>query len=131
MQDRSSPIYDLSCNTCPLINYLQEKFERLLTPKLEISIDEPMVPFKGNLGIKQFICNESVCSSIKLPKLYESYTGYKFYFYTGKSKEADDPLALGKSAAIVLNLAKGSEHKITMYTVMWIAITPGNHYSWP
>ena len=29
----------------------------------------------------------------------------------GKSKEADDPLALGKSAAVVWNLVKGLEHK--------------------
>ena len=29
----------------------------------------------------------------------------------GKSKEADDPLALGKSAAVVMNLVKVLEHK--------------------
>ena len=29
----------------------------------------------------------------------------------GKSKEADDALALGKSAAVVMNLVKGLEHK--------------------
>ena len=29
----------------------------------------------------------------------------------GKSKEADDPLALGKSAVVVMNLVKGLEHK--------------------
>ena len=29
----------------------------------------------------------------------------------GKSKEADDPLALGKSAAVVMNLVKGLKHK--------------------
>ena len=29
----------------------------------------------------------------------------------GKSKEADDPLALGKPAAVVMNLVKGLEHK--------------------
>ena len=43
----------------------------------------------------------------------ESATGCccKFDIYVGKSKEADDPLALGKSAAIVMNLVKGLEHK--------------------
>ena len=29
----------------------------------------------------------------------------------GKSKEADDPLALEKPAAVVMNLVKGLEHK--------------------
>ena len=29
----------------------------------------------------------------------------------GKSKEADDPLALRKSTVVVMNLVKGSEHK--------------------
>ena len=44
---------------------------------------------------------------------HESATGYccKFDIYMGKSKEADDPLALGKSAANVMNLIKGLEHK--------------------
>ena len=44
---------------------------------------------------------------------HESATGYccKFYIYVGKSKEADDSLALGKSAAVVMNLVKGLKHK--------------------
>ena len=44
---------------------------------------------------------------------HESTTGYccKFDIYVGKSKEADDPLALGKSAAVVMNLVKGLKHK--------------------
>ena len=44
---------------------------------------------------------------------HESATGCccKFDIYVGKSKEADDPLALGKPAAVVMNLVKGLEHK--------------------
>ena len=68
-----------------------------------------MVSFKGRLRIKQFISDKPVHCGIK-PR---SATGCccKFDIYVGKSKEADDPLALGKSAAIVMNLVKGLEHK--------------------
>ena len=38
-------------------------------------------------------------------------TGINLTCIWGKSKEADDPLALGKSAAVVMNLVKGLEHK--------------------
>ena len=68
-----------------------------------------MVYFKGRLGIKQFISNKPVRFGIK-PR---PATGCccKFDIYVGKSKEADDPLALGKSSAVVMNLVKGLEHK--------------------
>ena len=68
-----------------------------------------MVSFKGRLGIKQFISNKLVRFGIK-PR---SATGCccKFDTYVGKSTEADDPLALGESAAVVMNLVKGLEHK--------------------
>ena len=68
-----------------------------------------MVSFKGRLGIKQFISNKPVRFGIK-PR---SATGCccKFDIYLGKSKEANDLLALGKSAALVMNLAKGLVNK--------------------
>ena len=56
-------------------------------------LDEAMVPFKGRLGIKQFVSNKPVRVGIKLWKLCESATGYcyKFDVYMGKGKEAYDP----------------------------------------
>ena len=67
-----------------------------------------MVPFKGRLGIKQlFFTNLFVSVSD-----HESATGCCCKFdICGKSKKEDDPLALGKSAAVVTNLVKGLEHK--------------------
>ena len=75
-----------------------------------------MVPSKARLvrglEIKQFVSNKPVRFGIKLWELCESATGYcyKFDVYMGKSKEADDLLALGKSAAVVMNLVNGLEH---------------------
>ena len=68
-----------------------------------------MVSSKGRLRIKQFISDKPVRVGIK-PR---SAAGCccKFDIYVGKSKEADDPLAFGKSAAVVMNLFKGLEHK--------------------
>ena len=56
----------------------------------------------------QFLKNLSVSVSN-----HESASGCccKFDIYVEKSKEADDPLALGKPAAVVMNLVKGLEHK--------------------
>ena len=111
--DRSSPDYDPLYKTGPFINHLQEKFKSLWTPKPQISIDEAMVSFKGRLRTKQFISNKPVRFGIKLWKLCESATGYcyKFDVYMRKSKDADDPLPLRRSAAISMNLVKGLEHK--------------------
>ena len=101
-----------ACST-QRVNHLQEKLKRLWTLKPDISIDKAMVPIIGRLGIKQFISNKPVHFGIKLWKLWESATGYcyKFDVYIEKSKEADDPLALRKSAIIVMSLVKGLEHK--------------------
>ena len=73
------------------------------------SIAEAMVSFNGRLRIKQFISDKPARFGIK-PR---SATGCccKFDIYVGKGKEADDPLALGKSAAVVMNLVKGLELK--------------------
>ena len=48
----------------------------------------------------------------------DSESNSKFDIYAGKSKEADDTSALGKSAAVVMNLVKGLDIKVTMY--IWI-----------
>ena len=68
-----------------------------------------MVSFKSDSESNSlFLTNLSVSVSN-----HESATGYccKFDIYVGKSKEADDPLALGKSAAVVMNLVKSLKHK--------------------
>ena len=110
--DRSSPNYDPLYKTRPFISHLQEKFKTLWIPRPNVSIDEAMVPFKGRLGIKQFISNKPVSFGVKLWELGESATGYcyKFDVYICKSKNDTNPV-LGKSATVVLNLVKGLENK--------------------
>ena len=54
----------------------------------------------------------------------------------GKSKEADDPLALGKPAAVVMNLVKGLEHKNydvymdNYHTSVQLFLAKGNWCMW-
>ena len=110
--DRASPDYDPLYKVCLFLTEIQEKFKTLWTPKNEVSVDEAMIPFKGRLGIKQFILNKPVRFSIKLWELCKLATGYCFKFdvYIGKGK-ADDPLDIGKAASVVTNLSKGSEHQ--------------------
>ena len=108
--DRSSPNYDPLYKTHSFISHLQEKFKTLWIPRPNISIDKAMVPFKGRLGIKQFISNKPVYFGVRLWELCESATGhcYKFNVYIGKSKNDTNPV-LYKSATIVLDLVKELE----------------------
>ena len=68
-----------------------------------------MVPFKGRLGIKQFILNKPVPFGVKLWELWAGYC-HKFDVDIGKSKNETNTV-LGKSAAVVLDLVEGLEHK--------------------
>jgi len=49
--DKTDRLYKIR----PYIDYLQEKFENEYYPHQNLSIDECMIPFKGRLGIKQYI----------------------------------------------------------------------------
>ena len=55
-------------------------------PHEHVTVDEEMVPFKGRLGIKQFMKDKPVKFGIKLWVLADSVTAYCYNLevYTGK-----------------------------------------------
>ena len=56
-----------------------------------VSIDESMIPFKGQIGFRQFIASKRVRFGIKVWGMAESLTGYvsQLQIYTGRERETD------------------------------------------
>ncbi|VDI70876.1 Hypothetical predicted protein [Mytilus galloprovincialis] len=108
MADKSDRLYKIR----PYLDYLQEKFEGEYYPSQNVSIDECMVPFKGRLGIKQYIKDKPNKWGIKAFLLCDSMSAYCFRFeiYIARNSEFEGE-NLGLTAAVVLNLTKGMEYK--------------------
>jgi hypothetical protein len=71
-----------------------------------------MIPFKGRLGIKQYIKDKPNKWGIKAFLLCDSQTAYCFRFeiYIARSSDFEGE-NLGLTSAVVLNLTKGMEYK--------------------
>ena len=71
----------------PLVNILNNNFEKLKTPGETVAIDESMVPFRGRLVFKQYLPGKSSKYGVKIFKLCDS-SGYTFksIVYEGKMK---------------------------------------------
>ncbi|KAK3889423.1 hypothetical protein Pcinc_006587 [Petrolisthes cinctipes] len=92
----------------PLIDHLRNSFRQ--TPMLEnLCVDEQMVPFKGNSGLKQYIPKKPHKWRYKLFVLsdHKGYV-YDFFPYTGKISPVDNANVpdLKPSANTVLQLAE-------------------------
>lgn len=72
-----------------LYNNLIHKFSTVYKPHKNISVDEGMVPWKGNLSFKVFMKDKPKRYGMKAYMLCDSHNGYvlKFKLYTGKSQE--------------------------------------------
>jgi hypothetical protein len=72
-----------------------------------------MVPFKGRLGIKQYIKDKPNKWGIKAFLLCDSQTAYCFRFeiYIARSSDFEGE-NLELTSAVVLNLTKGMEYKV-------------------
>ena len=95
----------------PFLSYIQNKFEEEYYPSKNISIDECMIPFKGRLGIKQYIKSKPTKWGIKAFLLCDSATAYcyRFEIYIAKNSVFEGE-NLGLTTAVVLNLTKGIEN---------------------
>lgn len=96
----------------PYLDYLQDKFEGENYLSQNVPIDECIVPFKGRLGIKQYIKDKPNEWDIKAFLLCDSMSAYCFRFeiYIARNSEFEGE-NLGQTAAVVLNLTKGMEYK--------------------
>lgn len=96
------PIFDAVRNQC-----LQ------LTLTRELSIDEQMIPFTGNMSAKQFVRGKPNPWGIKnFVVCSKDGIAYDFLLYHGKSTKVDPEMKdLGVSAAVVLKLCEHIEKK--------------------
>lgn len=96
------PIFDAARNQC-----LQ------LTLTRELSIDEQMIPFTGNMSAKQYVRGKPNPWGIKnFVVCGKDVIAYDFLLYQGKSTEVDPEMKdLGVSAAVVLKLCERIEKK--------------------
>ena len=59
-----------------LLSHLQEKLESMYYPSKRLSLDESMIPFKGQLKFKQRMPLKPVKVGIKMFVVSEAQTGY-------------------------------------------------------
>lgn len=71
----------------PLLTLLNTRYQNILTPGKEVVIDESMIPWRGRLGIRQYIKNKRHKYGVKLYKLctLEGYT-IRVKVYCGKEE---------------------------------------------
>ncbi|KAF2880783.1 hypothetical protein ILUMI_25391 [Ignelater luminosus] len=90
----------------PLYNCIRKRCKELQL-KTNLAIDEQMIPFKGNLNVKQYVKGKPCLWVIKLQTLCgASGILYDFLLYEGLTTELNalHTQAIGQSAAIVTTL---------------------------
>ena len=87
-------------------------FQQEYIPHKQVSVDEAMIPFKGRLGIKQYMKDKPVRFGIKVWVLADVVTAYchNFDVYVGKNAEVVKK-NLGLSSKVVIELTKPLEMK--------------------
>lgn len=87
------------------VNYFNDKFRQIYTPKGDVSIDESLMKFKGRLENVVFCPKKRARYGVKFYKLCESDSGYccGFKIYTSQDTTPDDT-EFGKSGNVVLSL---------------------------
>jgi hypothetical protein len=94
----------------PLLDFLNEKFRAVYSPRRELSLDESLLLWKGRLSWVQCIRTKAARFGIKSYELCEGITGYvlNINVYTGKDNTVTGPLAgfTNATSKIVITLAK-------------------------
>jgi len=87
-------------------------FQAEYVPHKQITVDEAMIPFKGRLGMKQYMKDKPVKFGIKVWVLADAVTAYCYNFdvYIGKNAENVNK-SLGLSTKVVIALTKPLEMK--------------------
>lgn len=87
-----NPFYKIK----PLTDLLVSNFQTVYPPGSKLVVDESMVPFRGRLGIKQYIPGKAHKYGIKLCKVCtpEGYT-WNLEVHVGKANETDGLNATG------------------------------------
>lgn len=89
----------------PILDHLNDKFQSILTPGKNLVIDESMIPWRGRLGMRQYIKNKRHKYGVKLYKLctLDGYT-INIRVYCGKETTPNDNTNDSHGVKIVMNL---------------------------
>ena len=100
-----SPDYNKLGKVQPVIDSLCESFQSVYTPGKNVSVDEAMIPFKGQSTLKQYMPMKPVKRGIKVWALADAANGFiaNFQVYTGKR---GDQVEKGLGANVVTTLTK-------------------------
>jgi hypothetical protein len=95
-----------------LLDHCRKTFQEEYTPHKQVTVDEAMIPFKGRLGIKQYMKDKPVKFGIKVWVLADAVTAYchNFEVYVGKNAEIVTN-NFGLSSKVVIVLTKHLEMK--------------------
>ena len=102
-QQGHNPLFKLGSLYANVNNRLYSTY----TPNKCISLDEGMIPWRGNLSFKVYSPDKPVKYGIKVYMLSDSTNGYvsKFKLYTGKSQVG--PSVYGATYDLVMDLLRG------------------------
>ena len=105
IENTDDPNFDRMFKIRPLVDHFQRKVQR--TPMSEyLSVDEQMVPYKGNHSCKQYVAKKPKKWGYKIFVLAdEKGIVYNFDIYCGKIYPVDGYPDIGASGNIVLKLA--------------------------
>ena len=112
---RGQPCYDPLFKVRSLLDIIDPLLLSLYNPHEQLSIDEAMIPFKGRLGMKQYMRDKPTKWGIKVWVLADATNGYvsRLQIYTGRTNSVS---AKGLSSRVVLELIRGLEDRhYTLY----------------
>ncbi|KAK3103610.1 hypothetical protein FSP39_020511 [Pinctada imbricata] len=95
-----------------ILDSLRNSFQSEYAPHKDISVDKAMIPFKGRLGMKQYMKDKPVKFGIKMWVAADADTAYchNFEIYVGKNTENINK-NLGMVSQVVISLTKHLEMK--------------------
>ena len=94
----------------PLIDKLQDKFQKLYTPEDSIVIDESLVPWRGRLVFRQYLPAKAHKYGIKVFKLCSS-EGYCWSLQVYGGKSATGGREVGQALRVCKDLTVGLRNK--------------------
>lgn len=86
------------------MNLVLARLSSNYNPSRELTVDESMVPFRGRLGMKQYMKDKPTKWGIKQWMVAESETGYVLRAVPYTGKEADGACGTGLATRVVMSL---------------------------
>ncbi|XP_061184352.1 piggyBac transposable element-derived protein 4-like [Saccostrea echinata] len=96
-----------------ILDTLRSSFQQEYIPHQHVSVDEAMIPFKGRLGMKQYMKDKPIKFGIKMWVAADAVTAYchNFEIYVGRNNDVIINRKLGLSSRVVIGMTKPLENK--------------------